>query len=555
MSPRDPRPAVASRTMIALLLLSSLLLGLAHIALLPPMEGFDELGHYSYIQQVADTGRWPRQGDKLSKDIEDYLKIAPTADAIAPISPWRYHGFFTQPEHVVAAAREAIHEPPAQPRTFVPGQIGNGIVQHPPLYYFALAPVYLATKTLSFASQLFIMRTFSYLLAWTALCIVAIAALSGKLAEARAAIPVAFAISAWPLLFPMWFVEMGRLGNNCLIPVFAACLFILAWRVTSAATLRHYALLGAVLGLALLTKATFLPASAAILAVLAIQALLARKTPGDFPRHVGALCVTVSILIGVCGWWYLQKHIDTGSAIGSVDVMQMHEAGGMIAGLKKNLRLDQLVMMPLGFAFSFLWVGTWSFVVPPRVFILPLMAIVALIACGVYRSMRRHAPRPVDWFSLLTLGLFVAALTYHSFVLLSIGAEPAAMWYMHGIAPILALLVGYGIFEVATWARLRGVLMALMLYPLPFLAAVTTMNALYFAGCAEKLPGRNYFARASATECLADFPRMLENLGVLAFPRTGIALFAIGWIMALAAMTMAIRALRDASYTSMTSTR
>jgi hypothetical protein len=49
------------RVITAVLLLAALFIGLAHIALLPPFEGFDETGHYSYIQQLADTGRSPRR--------------------------------------------------------------------------------------------------------------------------------------------------------------------------------------------------------------------------------------------------------------------------------------------------------------------------------------------------------------------------------------------------------------------------------------------------------------------------------------------------------------
>jgi hypothetical protein len=92
-------------------------------------------------------------------------------------------------------------------------------------------------------------------------------------------------------------------------------------------------------------------------------------------------------------------------------------------------------------------------------------------------------------------------------------------------------------------ARFRLPLAALMLYPLAFLPAVTLMNLLYFAGCAPKLPGRMYFARSQAAECIADYSRMYENLSVLALPGYGIALFAIGWVIAVVAMTLAIRSL------------
>ena len=41
------------------LLAAALLIGVAQIAELPPFEGFDETAHYSYIEQIAETGTWP----------------------------------------------------------------------------------------------------------------------------------------------------------------------------------------------------------------------------------------------------------------------------------------------------------------------------------------------------------------------------------------------------------------------------------------------------------------------------------------------------------------
>jgi hypothetical protein len=82
-----------------------------------------------------------------------------------------------------------------------------------------------------------------------------------------------------------------------------------------------------------------------------------------------------------------------------------------------------------------------------------------------------------------------------------------------------------------------------MLYPLAFLAVVTLMNLLYFAGCAPKLAGRMYFARSRAAECIADFSRIYDNLSVLALPGYGLVLFALGWVIAVVAMLLAIKSL------------
>src|SRR5690242_11679896 len=104
------------RASVALLLAGSLLLGLAHIALLPPWEGFDETGHYSYVEQVAPTGRWTRAGDMISKDIDDYLKVAPANENLP--AQWTYHRFFGAGADVVARGRDMVHAPPAAPRRF-----------------------------------------------------------------------------------------------------------------------------------------------------------------------------------------------------------------------------------------------------------------------------------------------------------------------------------------------------------------------------------------------------------------------------------------------------
>jgi 4-amino-4-deoxy-L-arabinose transferase-like glycosyltransferase len=532
-------PPPVSRRAVALLLLAGLVLGLAQAALLPPFEGFDEHGHYSYIQQVAETGHWPRLDERMSKDVDDYLALAPGPDSIP--RQWNHYDFFRAPAGVVAAARDAIQSPRPATRTWTPGRIENWQAQHPPLYYYVLAPVYLATKSLSLAGQLFALRAFSCLIAWIGLCITAVAALRGKIPE-RAAAPLMFAVAAWPLIFPMWFPEMARLGNDSLITVFAALTAVLAWRVTTTGGPRHYLLLGAVLGLALLTKATFLPVTAALGLTLGVWALLGPA--GERRSRIIGVCATGVVALAVCAWWYLYKLTETGSLIGSSDVMRMHAAGGLIAGLMRNASLaDFFVNMPSTFAVTFLWTGTWSFVVPPRTALLPLVALATAVGYGAWRSLRRRGVHPVDAFTLLTAALFLAALIYHSAVALSSASGTSPAWYLHSLAPILGLLVGYGICELRRLAWVRVPLALLLLYPLVFLPAVTLMNLLYFAGCARKLTGRMYFAPARAAECIADYSRMYDNLSVLTLPACGLALFVLGWIIAAVALALAVRSL------------
>src|SRR5437870_10873001 len=72
------RPRSPFRRPIGYLLAAHLFLGLAHIAMLPAWEGFDETAHYSYLQQLVDTRALPRWGQaRMSKAVEDYAGTAP----------------------------------------------------------------------------------------------------------------------------------------------------------------------------------------------------------------------------------------------------------------------------------------------------------------------------------------------------------------------------------------------------------------------------------------------------------------------------------------------
>jgi 4-amino-4-deoxy-L-arabinose transferase-like glycosyltransferase len=527
------------RRALALLLLGSLLVGLGHLALLPPFEGFDETAHYSYVQQLAETGHWPRHGDKMSTDIDDYLRAAPTAESMH--GAWTYQAFFAAPPPVINAGRHAVHARPAAARRYTPGMIENWQAQHPPLYYAVLAPAYLISNSASLGSQLLLLRALSYLIAWAGLCVVVVAALR-TFPDRRIATLLPLGAALWPAIFSGWFPEMGRLGNDSLITVFAALTFVLLYRLTtSPGRLRDYALLGGCVALALLTKATFLPVAAAVLLVLGGLAVRTADTADDRSQRRKGMCVAVATIIVGAGWWYLLQMLGTGSVIGSNDVIKLRASGGLLAGLAKHFDAVTVMRAPWDLAASFLWPGTWSFVQPPRLTVLPIAGLAAVLAFGCYRVMRQQRLQPIEWFPPATLALFAAALVYHSVVLFSFVGAVAPTWYLHSLAPILALLVGYAIAGTPPGPWQRRALTALCLYALAFLAALTIVNALYYAGCGAKLPDRQYFAWSTGVGCIANPSRLYDNLAVLATPGIGITLFLVGWCLLVIGVIRAIR--------------
>jgi 4-amino-4-deoxy-L-arabinose transferase-like glycosyltransferase len=277
------------RAIVSALLLAALLIGLAQVALLPPWEGFDETAHFSYVAQIADTGTWPQGTEPLSVDVEASSRKTPAG---AFLRAWGSYGAFkTASPELLDAARREVHEAPAAPRTWRPGQALNWQKQHPLLYYALLAPVHSATKTWSLAAELFAMRAVSYLIAWLGLVIAAVAALRATQPTPLATITAALAVGLWPLMFPMWFPEMARVGNDSLlVPIVAAAWIAAQPLLRQEGSALRYAALGAILGLGLLTKATVLPVVAVVLVFLAWPLLLALRSGKSIWPLVASCC-------------------------------------------------------------------------------------------------------------------------------------------------------------------------------------------------------------------------------------------------------------------------
>lgn len=209
------------------------------------------------MQQLATTGAWPRFGDRLSAEVEQYLEVAP--GGLSAHSKWSYHEFFAASAETIALGRGDIESARKKNRLWHAGQAVNWEAQHPPLYYALLTPFYRLSEGWSLKQQLLLLRSVSYLMAWLALCI------GAGVAYRRSGTATAMLAPAlWPFIFPMWFPEMARLGNDSLVALWVAAAWMTLTRVGAAcASTRHYAFAGVCCGLGLLTKATFLPLTGA----------------------------------------------------------------------------------------------------------------------------------------------------------------------------------------------------------------------------------------------------------------------------------------------------
>jgi hypothetical protein len=505
------------RLILSELLLASLLIGLAHVAGLPPFEGFDEIAHYSYIEQIARTGALPRVGDTLRQDAIDVsLK----------------YRFFTADAKFIKRVRQALKAPRDPPATGQPGSRDqeNWEVQQPPFYYLLLTPAYLLSERWSLVGQLALLRGLSYLAAWLSLCIaVFVADKSFSASSLRRAMTTAPAL--WPFVFPGWFPEMARLGNDSLVALLVAS----AVAVVICAPVRRWStwfLLGVICGLGALTKLTFLPFLAAIALLLLYRTWWRDWAPWQFLAFLATALV-------VAGWWYFQRSVETGMLFATPEGLLLKEKGGLVSGLMQHFSVPALAWAIPAAGLSFLWSGTQSFITPPLIALAPLVVMLLLISCAYLSGFHRYSMYPLVQITPLTLGFWGLAISYPILVFVALhgrvglgifgyGGYPG--FYLHSFAPALAPVIGIAVTTFARNGLARTVVWLLLAYNIAFLFAATFMQFLYFTGCGRN-NGLNRFNVASASACWTDWQRLTENLDAQAYPWAALWLAAGGAIL------------------------
>ena len=238
-----------------------LLIGLGYTAILPPFEGFDEYAYYSSIRQIADTGTMPLFGKSfIDQKIVRYLETAPTSwgtlhPPFEQADRKTYAAFFKDAKAVDYYRR---HWSRAADWSFAASAMQNWESQHPPLYYLLVAPLMKGTEGLTLPTQVLVLRIFSYLLAFLGLMI---GWRATALVFPRTDLTAGYLF--YPFIFPMFFGEFARIGNDSLCLLLFAVIYSLTLRNIGQSLDRATALAtGVCFGLGLLTKAFFIPALA-----------------------------------------------------------------------------------------------------------------------------------------------------------------------------------------------------------------------------------------------------------------------------------------------------
>jgi hypothetical protein len=397
-----------TRYYLAALWLAFVVRGAFYCNLIPLWEGFDEWGHYAFVEHLRlHPGTLPRTTDGVTEEIRRSVQSEPIR-----------------------------HEASDPMRLFE--------AQQPPLYYWILSVPNRIWIGADISTRVHRLRLVSVLIASLTIPLAWLAAL--QLFPSRAlAVSVCALITAMPGLM----IDIARIGNESLAIALGSWLVLLLLRDRSLwSRLRPQEAipLGVALGLGLLTKAYFL----AFIPILI------------FRRRFYSLAVALSI----GGWWYVRNFRLTGTWTGEIMDIGATQMGwaAKFAGIGKIKWLRVLD----GTLWTHIWTGAWSFFTVRSWMYRVFEVVFAIVAIMIVLALVR---RPIGRFKgklamLISLeAVFALAISYQALgIFLTKNMSFGAGWYFYALVVDEALLLASGMLILAGRRRVlfaMGFLIAL----------------------------------------------------------------------------------------------
>jgi hypothetical protein len=540
--------------------LAVLLVGIGHVAILPPFEGFDETAHLSRIKSVAynyaNQGLPPAQAtvayDRISADIHEYYRHGPMPgnwlrnDSLHRDDPavlagedlkkiyWSYGRFFTQPD-VVAAYIEKYRQTP-DPAAYLPGPQMNWQYQHPPTYYdlFGLL-MHMLDGHYSLVTEMLLLRLANYFLAFAGFIIGMLATVRHLRVTANVtANGIATLGSLSPFLLPIFFGEFCRLGNDNL------CLFLFG--IIWSCLLRHlrdehnrllWVILAVVMGVCCIVKATMIGSVGGIMLYLFFRVFKrADIASGKIWQTMLPVFVIGTICAFVGGYWYVDG-ILSHSVRGSLELNNAFRDQNFFADLWENFSAKRL-MDGLGLLLlSAVWLyGTLSVAVFGGVLSLVLFVFIGAVMCAYGHRLKTINFRDFFWLPAWVVLPLLAGLMLHIFIAICFYSAPVTPGrYFQILAPAIAMAVGIGLsrFTRDSWGQyivVGGVVFAFFANLFIFWAQMAV-----YAGCGEVNKISGYFEFQGEFACLDQAATVVDHVGVLAWPALGISCFGLGWLL------------------------
>jgi hypothetical protein len=521
-----------SRKFLVLLFFSLFFIGLGYISLLPIFEGFDETAHYSRIREIENSASSMFERESyIDQVIIDYIGPMPYSSGSPPYSHENtYDNFFDQ-ENLIDNYREKYINKPLDSQFHPSGEV-NWQIQHPPLYYFIVSRLGIVSDKLPLASQFFALRLISYLFVLIGIFFGAKAAsnIVDRHSEKNIAnIRLGFLI--YPLIFPMFFLEFARIGNDslCILLVGIFAYLMSLWHKDKGRSIISISI-GVTLALGLITKALFIPITAAFGIVLVLN------VSGNNTHEIKSKLLKSSFLIFIplcliAGSYYLFKYIIVGDPGLGFEAFQLAQRGGLLNGLKEHFDFFTFLRgLIVPFA-TFFWAGTWSLVRMPLLSYVPLFLAAAwLIKAYIFLSKEYKVDR-LTTFLIPSFFLMYLGLAWHVMIMMGLnGVATSPGWYFHILMPLIAPLVGIAYSSIIKDAFKAKFFIYILAYSFLFqLSAILFHTALFGAG-AFKGDDKSFIFNQNILT-IDGISSIYHNLTIVSFPNLSFISFLLGFFV------------------------
>jgi hypothetical protein len=512
----------------ALYVLAIFFICLGYLSILPPFEGFDETAHLSSILEVS-TGKFPYYGvSSIDKRLVEYSGPRSYHSGLPPFDAngAGYKNFFSNTNSIELYKK--LYIPGSSIIGYQPSGADvakNWQAQHPPAYYFLMSWTPDFFSRFNFLEFIFTLRLIS-----VSFFILAVVVFIKGVSETYSSINVnciKVGLLFYPMLVPMLFFDIARIGNDSLCLLICALVAYLIPKLIRNWSNSVAIYIGALLGLGLLTKAFFLPIGFGILIFLAFE----KSSEVKIAEKIPALALVFLTMGVISFWWYLRNYYEFGSFTGSDEFISLDSKGGLISNLKIRFTFYEFfrgLFVPI---VSFIWAGSGSLVRMPYLFIIPLLFINLIIFLSYISHIRKKSLIfSYDSLFLLIFSIFYLSLVLHMIHVLALyGRGTTPGWYLNILFPWAVPAVGFGIISLLKKDRIRtsisnGAYIFLGVFQIIAIYFLVTL----YSGCSYKGYSK-LFEFQSQYVCLDNLGLIYERMNLIGFPILGMSCLAIGF--------------------------
>lgn len=425
---------------------------------MPLWEGYDEWSHFGHIERLVSTGQlFANRNEGVSEEVLVSIQNAPVAWELKELPP----PFLTHDEYWRLAPEErklraeAIEKIDRDSGSIpVSSELKIYEALQPPLYYWLLSVPYQLSKNAPLMERVFLLRYISLLIA--SLIVPLIFLVTLRVIRRQ---EIAWMATALFVALPEMMINVCRIGNECIgVLIFSAVILIALGFSENSFSRLHAVLLGALLGLGLLTKAYFLTAVPA-LGIIYCWKLWKENERRKWLQYA---CLTFGVAVLISGWWYVRNKIISGTWTGLNESLMLKDIplSGLISGIIAvdwRNAFDSILVSHIWFgAWSSLTVRSWMY---HLIFLLISIAVLGVILVWIRNSEYR---RPMG-ILLAIYGFYWLGQLFNVLLLfLSKGASTSMGWYMYCVIAAQLTLLVIGVQGVFPRHRQPGMLLFLI---------------------------------------------------------------------------------------------